>query len=73
MRSNLEKTTLPSTKTKEITTMFYYQIRNKMTQERFETIAPNFTKACKARGWKPYHCKIIWKASPENASNPENF
>ena len=47
--------------------MYFYEIKNNKTQECGKGIAKNFTEICKAHGWKPQHCKCIWKASPEAA------
>jgi hypothetical protein len=46
--------------------MYFYEIRNTKTQETYETTAKNFATACKERGWKPRHCRCVWKASVEN-------
>ena len=46
--------------------MYFYEIKNRRTQETAETTAPNFQKACQQVGWKPKDCRCIWKASPEN-------
>ena len=43
--------------------MHFYEIRNTKTQENGRGIAKNFSEICKAHGWKPQHCKCIWKAS----------
>ena len=53
--------------------MYFYEIRNTKTQECGKGIAKNFTEACKANGWKPQHCRCIWKADPENAGGPANY
>ena len=47
--------------------MYFYEIKNTQTQECGKGVAQNFIEVCKAHGWKPQHCKIIWKASPEAA------
>ena len=43
------------------------------TQETAQVIAKNFSEACKEQGWKPYHCRCIWAAEPENAGDPANY
>ena len=53
--------------------MKFYEIKNTKTQETAQTTAKNFTEACKANGWKPQHCRCIWKADPENAGGPANY
>lgn len=47
--------------------LYFYEIRNKLTGQQAHTCAKNFTTACKAMGWKPYHCRCIWKASDKAA------
>lgn len=46
--------------------MYFFEIKNKKTQETAEAIANNFATACKRLGWKPYQCRCIWKADLEN-------
>ena len=46
---------------------YFYEIKNIKTQECGKGIAKNFAEICKVHGWKPQHCKCIWKASPEAA------
>jgi hypothetical protein len=46
--------------------MKFYEIKNVKTQETAQVTASSFANACKAQGWKPYQCKCIWKATPEN-------
>lgn len=53
--------------------MKFYEIKNTKTQETAQTVAKNFSEACKEQGWKPYHCSCIWKADPENAGDPANY
>ena len=53
--------------------MKFYEIKNTKTHETAQTIAKNFSEACKEQGWKPYHCRCIWKADPENAGDPANY
>ena len=53
--------------------MKFYEIKNTKTQETAQTTAPNFQMACRQMGWKPYHCRCIWKADPENAGDPANY
>lgn len=54
--------------------MKFYEIKNTKTQETVQTIAKNFSKACEEQGWKPYHCRCIWKAlTPKNAGDPANY
>lgn len=53
--------------------MFYFEIKNKDTNEAYMTINQSFSKACKAKGWKPYRCVCIWRASVDNACDPANY
>ena len=53
--------------------MFYYEIRNTKTQETAQAIAKNFTTACRSLGWKPYECRCVWKANPENAGDLSQY
>ena len=53
-------------KQKEITTMKFYEIKNTKTNETAQATAPNFANACRAQGWKPWDCKCVWSANPEN-------
>ena len=53
--------------------MFYYEIRNVKTQETAQATAKNFTTACRSLGWKPYECRCVWKANPENAGDPSQY
>lgn len=46
--------------------LYFYEIKNKETQEHKQTTAKNFTTACKLMGWKAHKCRCIWKASVEN-------
>lgn len=47
--------------------MYFYEIKNTKTNECGKGIANNFTEICKKHGWKPQHCKCIWRAEPEAA------
>ena len=53
--------------------MFYYEIRNTKTQEIAQVTAKNFTIACRSLGWKPYNCRCVWKADPENAADSSQY
>jgi hypothetical protein len=46
--------------------MKFYEIKNTKTQETAKATAKSFAEACKAQRWKPYHCRCIWVANPEN-------
>ena len=43
--------------------MYFYEIRNTKTQENGRGIAKSYTEICKAKGWRPQDCRVIWKAS----------
>jgi hypothetical protein len=58
---------------REVIKMFYYEIRNVKTQETAQATAKNFTTACHSLGWKPYDCRCVWKANPENAGDPAQY
>lgn len=45
--------------------MYFYEIRNKITQATAEATAKNFKQACKLAGWKVRDCKCVWRASCE--------
>ena len=47
--------------------MYFYEIKNIKTNECGKGIANNFTEICKKHGWKPQHCRCIWRAEPEAA------
>lgn len=47
--------------------LHFYEIRNTKTQESAHGIAHSFSEICKANGWKPYECRLVWKASTEAA------
>ena len=53
--------------------MYFYEIRNRKTQENAQLIAKDFTTACRHLGWKPQECRCVWKANPENACDPANY
>lgn len=53
--------------------MNYYEIKNTKTQETAQATAKNFATACEAQGWKPQHCRCVWKAKVENACNQVNY
>lgn len=61
------------TNEREVIKMFYYEIRNTKTQETAQTTAKNFTTACRSLGWKPYECRCVWKANPENAGDTSQY
>ena len=41
--------------------MYYYEIRNRKTQETAEATGKNFAAACRSVGWKPQNCHCVWK------------
>ena len=53
--------------------MYFYEIKNTKTQEHGRGIAKNFAEICKSKGWKPQHCKCIWKAGVEAAYEGRRF
>ena len=53
--------------------MYFYEIRNTKTQETAQVTAKNFATACRSIGWKPYDCRCVWKADPENAADPSQY
>ena len=53
--------------------MYCYEIKNTRTQETAQTIAKGFAEACKEQGWKPNHCRCIWKAGSENAGESAHY
>lgn len=61
------------TNEREVIKMFYYEIRNTKTQKTAQVIAKNFATACRSLGWKPYDCRCVWKAAPENAADPSQY
>lgn len=53
--------------------MKYYEILNKVTLEKAQGYAKNMQAMCKALNWRPQDCRLIWKASPENAGDPAQY
>lgn len=53
--------------------MYFYEIKNTRTHRHFEVTAPSFRAACKMVKQKPSECKLIWRASPENAGDPKDY
>jgi hypothetical protein len=64
---------IQSVNEREVIKMFYYEIRNTKTQETAQATAKNFATACRSLGWKPYECRCVWKANPENAGDPSQY
>jgi hypothetical protein len=42
--------------------MYYFEIKNRKTNETATAIAKNMMQACKFIGWKVRDCKCIYKA-----------
>lgn len=53
--------------------MKYYEILNEETLEKAQGVAKSFQAMCKALGWRPQDCRLIWKAKPENAGDPAQY
>ena len=43
--------------------MYYYEIKNTTNNHCFTAIAKNTREACAKQGYKPKHCKVIYKAT----------
>lgn len=41
--------------------MYYFEIKNKKTQEQATATAKGMAQACAILGWKPQDCKCVYK------------
>lgn len=45
--------------------MYYFEIKNKKTNECAEAIANTMQQACTSLGWKAKDCKCVYRAKEE--------
>ena len=45
--------------------LYYYEIRNAKTQAIAEANGHSFQEACAIVGWKPQHCRCVYRAEVE--------
>lgn len=45
--------------------MYYFEIKNKKTQEQATAIAKGMAQACASVGWNVRDCKCVYKAKRE--------